>query len=423
MIEKALYYLNYPLLALGCLVSPILRILYPGVRYGYDVTTFVEVGFYANSIKDLYNGELFSNYPFIGLLSSTGLLKLLNNDIGQYLIALSFIDLINVILVYFILKNLNVKYSGIWSFVIAMIPSTWAGGAIWGQIDNIGQGLILAIVLTLCIFNRKQLVFKKFNFLLIIIGLLFSAALLTKQILLFSLLAIFPLIIQLMLIHTRFNTLRFLKKLLLFGVIIIAPIIVIDSWLNLPAENPWSHLQTVYFKGSEHMNKISGNGFNIWVLFFNDLLYDSSTTLFLFFSPKVIGLIIFSLVFIHLTYHFFTQNNQSESKKSLINFLWYLALVNLSFNIFLTGTHDRYLYHFYPFLIIAVIAAEKELNILIKNKELYIIMLGACLYGAFILSILLMIQPAYSNKLLAIFHFLLFVYLFIHFTSNKKQAT
>ena len=102
--ERILQFLQYPLFIVGCLVSTIIRLLFPGIRYGNDVTTFVEVGSYADHFNELYASDLFSNYPIVGLLASTGLLKFFDFDIGNYMIALSILDMLNVFLVFFILK-------------------------------------------------------------------------------------------------------------------------------------------------------------------------------------------------------------------------------------------------------------------------------------------------------------------------------
>ncbi|NNC85576.1 MAG: hypothetical protein HKO56_06405 [Bacteroidia bacterium] len=419
MLQRLLHLFNLPLLLVGCLISPIIRILFPGVRYGHDVTVFAEWGTYANSINELYNTECFCNYPILGLLSSTGLLKLFDFDIAQFMIALSVIDFLNVFLIFAILKTLDVKFAGVWSFVIAAIPSTWAGAALWGQIDNIGQSILLLLALVLAIFHNKEYFKNKFYLFVITMGLLLSMAILTKQLLLFS---VFSFGIYILYIIYNFNEQKIAnssKHLILLILAIITPILLFDAWLALPSTYSISHLQRVLMTGSDHMNEIAGNGFNIWVLFYNDMLSDASQPLFALLSPKVIGILIFIVALLFLSYTFIKKlNSQNEN---LINFFWFLALVNLSFNVFLTGTHDRYLYHFYPFLLIAIVSAESNIKKLINNQKLYITILGACLYGAFILSILLMIQPEYSNKILAIFHFLFFVYLIIHFSSAKTK--
>ena len=103
------------------------------------------------------------------------------------MIALSFLDMLNVILVFFILKNLNVNYAGIWAFAIAVIPSTWAGAALWGQIDNVGQFFLLSLLLLIVLFYNKEWFNKQLVPFIALFGLVFSMALLTKQVLLFSL--------------------------------------------------------------------------------------------------------------------------------------------------------------------------------------------------------------------------------------------
>jgi len=251
-------------------------------------------------------------------------------------------------------------------------------------------------------------------------------AILTKQVLLFSLVPFSILFIHLLYIKANYHLLKSLKYFLLFVCFALTPIVLFDWWLILPDKYPISHLQRVYLEGSEHINKISGNGFNIWVLFFNDMLNTSSNLLLGFVSPKYIGIFLFLFSFAVITYlHLYkirTQTIQLISNSFLANYILYLALINLSFNVFLTGTHDRYLYHFYPFLFIAIIAMGQDFTSILKNKILYIGLVGAILYGAFILSILMMVQPAYSNKVLAVFHFCLLVYLFFQYFIKSQKT-
>lgn len=71
----------------------------------------------------------------------------------------------------------------------------------------------------------------------------------------------------------------------------------------------------------------------------------------------------------------------------LLNFVLHLALVNLAFNVLLTGTHERYLYHFYPYILLAW-AGLRQYSRHFSTAMSFILIFGSILYGAFVLGVL-----------------------------------
>ncbi|WGK68332.1 hypothetical protein P0082_07535 [Candidatus Haliotispira prima] len=405
--------------ALGGIFSFILRYFLPKFWHGYDVGVFVQWAKVSENFKDLYNSDCYCNYPVLGLLSSAGLLQLLNYKILSFLYVLSFIDLINVVLVYFILRKLEVKRSMFWAGVIGLLPSTWAGGALWGQIDNIGQLILFCIIIVALRFSTASHLGNKSLFLFsAIVGVLFAFAFLTKQLLLFSLMPLSFMVLILILFYTNFKFIDIIKHILICTFFTLIPIALFDLWLTIPNEYYFSHLERVFGTGSSHMDKISGNGFNIWRLLGRDMWSSSEIPFYKNFTPKGTGLFLFFsslatisyLLFMNLKKHW----NVNQFTDKVIIFIFYLALVNISFNIFLTGTHERYLFHFYPFILIVMLFIRKYLSV-------FLCIVGAFIYGAFVLDILEIKGYDVNYKLILVYHTILYFYLLYAFKIYKGR--
>ena len=177
------------LLALS--VSFIFRFIYPNIFHHFDVTTFVEWGKSFDPIQDIYMTSCYCNYPVLGMILSTGILKLFDYQIFSFLIFLCFVDAINVLLLLFIIKLLKIPYAIFWAGLIGLSLSSWIGGAQWGQIDNIGQ-LFLFVTLIFIYFFLKLGIRSKntINIIILLIGIMISSLLLTKQLLLFPIVPI-----------------------------------------------------------------------------------------------------------------------------------------------------------------------------------------------------------------------------------------
>ncbi|MEI6290519.1 MAG: hypothetical protein WCP19_08810, partial [Chloroflexota bacterium] len=156
----------------------------------------------------------------------------------------------------------------------------------------------------------------------------------------------------------------------------------------------FSHLLYIWKEGTFQAGIISGNGFNIWILTAGDM-WGSSHTPFIssipFSNPYFLGEIIFMILtgtfclslFLWL-WNRWKNGNHLLDREALINFILLIAVFNLGFNVFLTGTRDRYLFHFYPLIIIAW-SGLSHFSPLFTEKMRTVLVLSASLYGIFIL--------------------------------------
>ncbi len=280
---------------------------------------------------------------------------------------LAVIDALNVVAAYFIMMRLKVKYAPLWAGLIGLLPSSWMGTSAWGQIDGVGQLLMMSMFILFLWFNLSSKVDDLRYYLFIIsAGILMSLAILTKQLILFSLVSLGFMTLVNIILYSR-KPAKIILSILVLALAVVVPVLLIDLVLNL---NPpyLSHLQIILAIGSRLGDIISSFGFNIWTFLAEDPRGSShdpiniqigSMSLFSV-VPYWTGIFLFLLVnaffvYIYAKYFYRSYVNgvQFFSVENMHLFLLHLALVNLSFNLFLAGTHERYLYHFYPFVIMA----------------------------------------------------------------------
>ena len=378
------------------------------------------------------------NYPFIGTLISGGVMSTIdfentariNNRFRYYL---AIVDGINVLAIWFILTSLQVKRAPLWAGVIGLLPTSWIGSSAWGQIDGVGQFFILLFFIVLIFLNTKPTTLKRY-LLLAAAGALLALMLLTKQLIYFSM-AVLGLILLVNLFQGARTRKDLVPSMLTVALAFILPILFIDANLQLPASYI-SHIQYILATGSQHGDIISSLGFNIWVFFSDNLLGSSHLPLQIGFlslaplSPYVAGLSLFFALNITLFFFFLrdlrhhtTSFQVGFNKDKLISALIYFSLVNLSFNLTLTGTHERYLYHFYPFIIMACLAWLARAD---KRALLFSLFAGSLFYGVFLYGYLtLMIRPL---NLIAIWlgtfiHLVLFVFILYSWIRNSNSQT
>ncbi len=390
----------------GLLISTFAVISLPGFYFHKDLEAFWTWGqYWKNGWRDIYVTCAECNYPIIGMVSSAGSIGLLSNlgyekAVFIFRLFLGLVDGLNVFLVFWLLKKLSVEKAALWAGVIGISVSSWVGGALWGQIDGISQFFLLATLAWIVKGNVDGWPSRTaFRIYLVGAGILTACILLTKQLTLFSVFSIGLLLAANILFFSRQRK-QFALNLALVLAAFLATVSIWDLFLELPKPY-FSHLDYILSEGVYRGDIISGNGFNIWMFLGRDMwssAYIPLTGNLPFFTPYGLGRLIF-VVFtglITLSLLLFLRGHfQREEKflnsEVLLNFIFFLALVNLGFNVFLTGTHERYLIHFYPYIILAWVGLESYSR-LFTGKILSVLVFGASFYGVFILMILSLID-------------------------------
>ena len=360
------------------------------------------------------------NYPFLGMVSSAGLLNLLRSPgdrvpVFAYRFLLSLLDGLNIYILYWILSKLKVARSAYVAGIIGISISSWAGGAVWGQIDGVSQFFILISLAWVVNKNSSpEPTHTTYRLYVVISSLLLAFSLLTKQLTIFSAFSIGLLLIADIAFHNRTNRSFFQFA----GLALITFMIAVFAWDPFLALKPpyISHLVYIWQEGIFQNGIISGNGFNIWMLLGRDMWssafvsfvpgswllnpYRMGQVFFLLFT----GLITLSLLLWLRPYYY--KHEKQLNREILLNFILHLALVNLCFNVFLSGTRERYLFHFYPYIILAWIGLG-EINPLFSSRVRSLLFLGANLYGLFVLQIASTLDfriGTSTHQLMAIFH-------------------
>ncbi len=410
------WFYSWTIFLTGITISLILRLLFPEIYHHFDVHTFEEWIPYVKDLKQVYTTSCYCNYPVLGLLLSSGIMHLLGG-VSSFLIFLAIIDGLNVFLIYKLFSNLKVANAMIWAGITGLLPSTFIGGALWGQIDTIGQSeLFIFLILVVAHLKTNSLKLRLSSS--IGIGILLSIALLTKQLLLF------PVLILgfLMILYWMRDYRKYLTSMMFALITFLLPIVTVDLWLTLPESYHISHFQKIFLEGSEHVNFISGNGFNVWMLFVDEMYTPSTTPWILGLSPKMMGILIVGILSIAIFFNFYKRFTKVEMNNVIGGMLLSYSLLFLAVNLFFTGTHERYLYHFYPILILSIFLLN------LPKQVIWLTVAAATVYGLFVFGILKQYHHSQwffssytAHRIVFVTHFLLFVYLLRIYLSQRHE--
>jgi hypothetical protein len=437
--------LSYIVLGLAIILPYIVISAFPKFFHASDIDEFWRWSQSWNvNWKNIYVDCTRCNYPFIGTLASAGVMSLIGADSFKHTITpfrfyLATIDALNLVILFWILKKFQVKYAALWAGFVGLSPSSWIGTSVWGQIDGTGFTLILLTIILFISFNlaEKPGLLRYYLF-IFITGLLISLSILSKQLLIFSLISVGFMALINIIFYTR-KIIGFLLGLLLLLFSVATPILLIDS--NLYLKPPFiSHLQYVWETGGKQSDMVTSFGLNIWEFFVSDRYASShdvinirlNSVFLISFIPYNLGIVLFILSLTIFSGYFlrylltrYRQELQFFDREMILGFLFHLALVNLSFNLFLTGVHERYLFYFYPFLILTWLGLERY-SPSFTRKGLYVFFAGAIAYGS-ILWIYLTgafrlfgLFAKVPFQLLTLFNLGLFVYLMILFVQYFK---
>lgn len=420
-------FLSFILLSLGIILPFLLVKLIP-YYFVDDVGAFhVWADCLRQNPQDIYS-LCKPDYPTTGLLFSGGaiyLIKFLIKTTDRATVDAAFryylagFDALNFLVLIWLGSLLKFRFPVWLSLAIIAVPSTWAGGTVWGQIDGIS--LFFCLLATVGFFQfwaslretaTLKLKFQKHNYLWLLLAIVSLAIYwLSKQLTLFSL----PFFLAISLISIgklwQYFHLKGVAIACFFIFLFAALFSFLDSLFTIPES---FHHSSYWFGWQQGFQpSISGNGFNIWMF----LGWEMSTSPYLPFvklnlgiwqgeiSPYTAGIVLYAVFMISLiltgfkaAYRLFKSNFQNREKAD--NYLMallclFLGLSYLGFNVFLSGTHERYLHLSYPFLLTGVTWFYTKNN-LFSRRFLLFCFVAAVAYGLFVLSVI------YNYNLVAI---------------------
>ncbi|MGB0561869.1 MAG: hypothetical protein ACPGVO_08700 [Spirulinaceae cyanobacterium] len=363
------------------------------------------------------------NYPTVGIFWSAGLLTLLREGLGmsdpaiadrwfRYILAV--FESGNFLLLVWLFRLSQFRQPVAIALGITIIPSTWAGAAIWGQIDHVALFFLLVAIGTTLAFWRSlddhqnsSAIPKIHGLYCLIIPLGATLYILTKQISLFS----FPFLLALLLItisklqvqRRRSGWMQLLILLVAFAI----SFRLLDSLMLVRSSYLGSSFISVWSEGTGHGNGITGNGTNLWLLL-GESWRDAHAPLFSIgvntFKPYTLGIVSYALLLIFLFQSMFKAVRQERAiarlqKMSDVIPLFYrccffYGVSWLGFSTLLTGIHDRHPYNAYIFLLIslAYYGFEKRRW---QGTILFFSGFVATMYGLFIFATLRPIHPLF----------------------------
>jgi hypothetical protein len=395
-----------------------------------DVQTFhAWADCFAQTGRDIYLACYYNNsptpgliaaYPSIGMLASGGVIYLI-----KYLMALTdweqisnvfrsylfLFDLFNLFLFVTIARMMQFRKPLLIGLMLFLIPSNLVGGAMWGQIDNISLTFCLitsiALVKSWAIeqknYARSQ---QKAIAWLLLAAVCLPIFILLKQLSIFSA-PYFVVIFAVTAIKFWQNWQR--KGLIWIGSalgIFVATFYSLDHILSI-SDKFFGSSYYYLFAGGDIDTRyiISANGFNLWMFLGRDpssssripfsLLWDKGFVLNM--SPYDLGIslyLVWSLFLFGTTVMLAkklleeSQINPSKFHPKLMTILFfYHGLSQLGFNVLLTGTHERYLYMGYPFLLLAGACFFTQ-QLVFSWRLISLCFLSAFVYGCFVFSVI-----------------------------------
>lgn len=422
------------ILLIGISISFLAVLAMPELFHRYDILVYTQwAECWANNWRDIYRLCGTTNYPILGSLTTAGLMNLVmtknfDQSAVSFRLALAVFDGLNVLGLYWIARRLRIEQAAYWAGIIGVSLSSWVGGALWGQIDNVGLGFILLAIISIISANQTA---QKSRRIFWLVGGAFwlACSMLTKQLTIFS----FAPLLLMLLISACFAERRPHMLLYEIGIVLVTLLFGLFGW-DLIFHLPYgylSNLQYVWSKGNGAMDAISMNGFNLWIFLKRDpwnptalvpiFATERARTLMEWLcTPYGLGNLAFlgvNLVagfqLLRLCLRRYVRGHRSLDSELIGWWLFFAALVNLSFNVLLTGTHERYLYYFYPMAFLACLELRQVHPRLFSFRTILILLTGSLSYGLFVLGILSRWVYQYgdaSHKIMSLFHAGLLVY-------------
>ena len=390
------------------LISPFLTLLlFKGKAYQVDVDYFLNWSRCLTAAVDsVYSAcsPFAINYPTIGLWASAGAILAIESIGGafpppttHFQYYLGGIDALNIVLMYLLLRGLRVRGAAWLTLLFAVLPSTRAGASLWGQIDNVGQ-LFLSLGF-LCGLQGLKAAERSASgrtlLYLITLALCIGFATLTKQLLYFS---IPSLAILWCTLAIRASRILSPAPILLSWLFAFATTLAIDQLSPTPPGFFGSSLYYVLTTGSDHAGLISLAGVNLYPLLHLPLM-ESSTVAYTVVRIGTLSVKIIPFYF-GLTSFFvacglsawwlarIARKGQGASPIQVtVTLLALAAICNLFMNTFLSGTHERYLYH-YGFFVFPVVCVFTQQRFMSPFMAL-LCLAHLTIYGCFVYSLII----------------------------------
>jgi hypothetical protein len=362
-------------------------------------------GFFSN----LYRASA-CNYPALGAILSAGAMGALSRSEDQtqaqrlrsfrsFRLVLACFEALSLYLSFLLLDLLSGQ--GAWSAAVALylLPSSWAGGATWGQIDIINHcSLLLAAYCSVRLIVKTPQV-RSHCVGLALAGLVsIITSVLIKQLSLFTVPGLLALwLTALLAVSCRHGWRDAVRAALVAAAVGLVYFWTVDRGLFLLPGGSSGTLDYVLKSGSGHIGKLSRNGPNLWTFLPREGSSSSSIPFYDSLTPLAAGLGLYALLlafltlllFLHLLRLALDRDKLFADSRSICAFLlFYTGMGHLMMGIFITGTHERHLYHAFPFLVMASYVSWKRGFSDFLSRNFFLVCLTSFFYGTFVYSII-----------------------------------
>jgi hypothetical protein len=403
-------------------LSIVAGILFPFIAVSMcDAVFRTDIDVFQRWAERLGNGpsavyERSVNYPVFGILTSAGALGWLQRHLGSSFDAVSDFrrylagwNAVLFLLLGWLATIMRLRRPWTIALLVSVIPSSWVGSALWGQIDGVTQCLLIApLVATALLF--RQLARERLGLAVFANGMSFlflGLALLTKQLAVFSA----PLLLAFAAVGAVQIAVRWKGTGFVLAVAsTLVPLglcFALDRTLFVPTGYHGSSFLYVWMGGGTDQADIIGNGINVWRLLGRDVDSRSSEPFWSFMlgatdiqlTPSQCGKVLFLAANLLIAilwvrslkrgrswFEAFRLFGGADLQRTIATTLTAIGMCNLAMTLLLCGVHERYLYHGCVFLLLGSLAVHQKSRGRVSWRIPVSVALAAACYGGFVFS-------------------------------------
>ena len=350
------------------------------------------------------------NYPPLGAIASAGALHALDTAkkaLGWEALSLphafraylSLVEVAALVLTFALFRTLGVPHAPLASIALYLLPSSWAGGALWGQVDVVTQAFLLGAAVSLVAVIVDDDVRPRRDLLLVAVGAAaLAGAVLVKQLALFSVPGLAALVLTaLVAVLHRHGPRSFLWATVIALAVGGGLFVLLDRALFALPPGYGSAVAYVWDTGTWHSRYLFANGPNVWTFLADRNRVPSDLPFYGGLTPRRAGFaaagVVCALLGIVFAIHAaialrdrrrFALDRRLVAATAVV----FIGLLNLVVPLLSTGTHERYFFHAFPFLIVGLAAWHAAAPESAARARLPWAIAAAFVSGCFVLSII-----------------------------------
>jgi hypothetical protein len=350
------------------------------------------------------------NYPPLGAIASAGALHALGaakealgwdalslaNAFRAYL---SLVEVATLVLTFALFRTLGVRHAPLATIGLYLLPSSWAGGALWGQIDVVTQSFLLFAAIALVAVIVDDEIRPRRDLLLVSAGAAaLVGAVMVKQLAVFSVPGLAALLlIAIVAIFHRHGARWFMWA----GAIALAVgggvFGLLDRAVFALPPGYGSAVAYVWDTGTWHSGYLFANGPNVWTFIADRNKTPSDVPVYGSLTPRQAGFaaagvvcaLLVAIFAIHAAIALRDRRRFALDRRLLAaTAVVLIGLLNLVVPLLSTGTHERYFFHAFPFLIVGLAGWHAAAPQSAPRARLPWAIAAAFVSGCFVLSIL-----------------------------------